>query len=218
MQSVIGLGAGGHSRVVIEILQLAGGFDIVGLLDARHDLHNTELLGIKILGDDSLLPGLRASGVTHAFIGLGTIGDIGPRLRVFENVLQSGFQIAAAIHPRSTVSPSAAIGTGPTIMAGAVINPLAILGDDVIVNTGATVDHDCKIGNHVHISAGANLGGNVSIGDRSMIGMGAVVLPGINIGADVVVAAGTLVNRDVPDGKVIIGHPGRVIRDNPAGA
>lgn len=218
MISVVGLGAGGHSRVVIEILQQSGGFDIVGLLDARIDLQDTELLGIKILGDDSLLSDLLASGVTHSFIGLGTIGDIRPRLRVFNQVRHIGFELASAIHPRASVSPSTRIGRGPTIMAGAVINALAVLGDDVIINTGATVDHDCQIGNHVHISAGVNLGGNVAVGDRSMVGMGAVVLPGIKIGTDVIVAAGTLVNHDVSDGKVVVGHPGRVIRDNPTAA
>jgi len=214
MISLIGLGAGGHARVVIEILRLAGGFDIVGLLDASEDLHGTELLGIKILGNDSLLEDLRASGVTHAFIGLGTVRDITPRLRVFEKARQAGFDIAAAIHPRSTVSPSAKLGKGPTVMAGAVINALAELGEDVIVNTGATVDHDCLIGNHVHISVGVNLGGNVAVGDRSLVGMGAVVLPGIKIGADVIVGAGSLVTRDVPDGKVVFGHPAKIIRDN----
>ncbi len=216
MKAVIGLGAGGHARVVIEILKLSGEFDIVGLLDPQPELHDTPLLGVKILGGDDLLEDLQAGGVNHAFIGLGTVGDIRPRLRIFERLQNSGFQLASAIHPRATISQSAVFGLGPTVMAGVVVNALAQLGDDVIINTSATVDHDCKIGNHVHISPGVNLGGNVSVGDRTMIGMGAVVLPGIKIGSDVLVGAGTLVNRDVPDGKVILGHPGRIIRDNPA--
>ena len=216
MRSVIGLGAGGHARVVVEILQLVGEFEVVGLLDPSEQLTGSEFLGIKILGNDSLLPDLRDKGVTHAFIGVGTVGDIRPRLKVFERVLDAGFELASAIHPRAILSPSTKIGIGPTIAASAVVNTLATLGDDVIVNTSATVDHDCKLGNHVHISAGANLGGNVSIGDRSMVGMGAVVLPGIKIGSDVIVAAGALINHDIPDGKVVVGNPGRVIRDNPS--
>ena len=213
---VIGLGAGGHSRVVIEILQLGGQLRIVGLLDPRAELHGVEIHSIKILGDDSLLPKLRDEGITHAFIGVGTVGDIRPRLKVYEKVRQAGFELVPAIHPRAFISPTANIGAGLTIMAGAIVNPLAIIGDNVIVNTAASVDHDCRLGDHVHISPGANLGGGVTVGARSMIGMGAIILPGVTIGMDVIVGAGSLVKGDVPNGKVVVGTPGRVIRDNPA--
>ncbi|HEY6805835.1 MAG TPA: acetyltransferase [Pyrinomonadaceae bacterium] len=215
MIRVVGLGAGGHAKVVIEILRLAHDVEIVGLLDSRSELHNTALLGLPILGDDSLLPGLRVDGVSHAFIGVGTVGDIGPRLRVFQTARAAGFEIIAAIHPTAVISPSVKIGIGLTIMAGAVVNAQAIIGDNVIINTGAIIEHDCRLGHHVHISPRATLGGGVSIGDRSMVGLGAVVLPGIHVGSEVLIGAGTVVTRDIPDGKVVYGNPGRVIRDNP---
>jgi UDP-perosamine 4-acetyltransferase len=214
MISVVGLGAGGHAKVVIEILRLANDIEIVGLLDSRSELHNTKLLDLPVLGDDSLLPGLRVDGVSHVFIGVGTVGNIGPRLRVFQMARTAGFEIIAAIHPGAAISPSAKIGVGPTIMAGAVVNAQSHIGDNVIVNSGAIVEHDCRVGHHVHISPGATLGGGVSVEDRSMVGLGAVVLPGIHIGSNVLIGAGAVVTRDVPDGKVVYGNPGRVVRDH----
>ena len=38
MKRVVGLGAGGHSKVVIEILQRMGGYELVGLLDPKKEL------------------------------------------------------------------------------------------------------------------------------------------------------------------------------------
>jgi sugar O-acyltransferase (sialic acid O-acetyltransferase NeuD family) len=213
MISVVGLGAGGHAKVVIEILRHSD-VEIVGLLDSRSELHGTKLLDVPVLGDDSLLSQLRVDGVSHAFIGVGTVGNIGPRLRVFQMARTAGFEIISAIHPGAVISLSAKLGIGPTIMAGAVVNAAAVINDDVIVNTGAIVEHDCRIGHHVHISPGATLGGGVSVGARSMVGLGAVVLPGIHVGSDVLIGAGAVVTRDVPDSKVVYGNPARVIRNH----
>ena len=53
----------------------------------------------------------------------------------------------------------------------------------------------------------------VTICDGVWIGHGAFILPGVRIGKGAVVAARTVVTKDVPDGKVVMGIPARVIRD-----
>lgn len=58
MIHVIGLGAGGHAKVVIEILRLMGNCECVGLLDPKRALWGTKVLNVPVLGDDSLLPEL----------------------------------------------------------------------------------------------------------------------------------------------------------------
>ena len=143
MERVIGLGAGGHAKVVIEVLRLLGNYEIVGLLDPKSELWNTQVLGVPVLGDDDLLGQLYADGVRHSFIGLGSTDDTGPRIRLYQSACAAGFEIIAAVHPQSIVSPSAELGHGATVMATAVINAAATLGDNVIVNTGAIVEHDC---------------------------------------------------------------------------
>jgi acetyltransferase-like isoleucine patch superfamily enzyme len=45
------------------------------------------------------------------------------------------------------------------------------------------------------------------------IGAGAVLLPAVTVGRDALVGAGAVVVRDVPDGKVVVGNPARVIND-----
>jgi acetyltransferase-like isoleucine patch superfamily enzyme len=45
------------------------------------------------------------------------------------------------------------------------------------------------------------------------IGANSTVLPGVVIGRDALVGAGSVVVRDVPDGKVVVGNPARIIKD-----
>ena len=211
MTKVIGFGAGGHARVVIDILRTIGGFEIVGLLDADPTLWRTEILGVPVLGDDSEREQIHQSGVHSAFIGLGSIKNTEPRRRLYETVRASGFELVRAIHPRAIVSESATIGIGPMIMAGAIINPAARIGDNVIINSGAIVEHDCVIGDHSHIATGARLAGTVQIGSGAHVGLGASIREGIKIGAGAIVGAGAVVVEDVPEKATVVGVPARAL-------
>ena len=207
MIPVVGFGAGGHAKVVIEILRSMQEYEIVGLFDPQQELWGSNVLGVEVLGDDSLMLRLRQQGINHAFIGVGSVGDMQQRRQLYEKVADLGFQIVAAMHTAATVSPSATIGTGPTLMANAIVNANAVIGNNVIVNTGAIVEHDCVIGDHTHIATGALLAGGVHVGPGSHIGIGAVVRQEIRIGAGAIVGAGAVVVRDVPDFKTVIGVP-----------
>jgi sugar O-acyltransferase (sialic acid O-acetyltransferase NeuD family) len=208
MIPVVGFGAGGHAKVVIEILRSVRDYEIVGLLDTRIE-RGANVLGVEVLGDDSLMGDLKGRGIEHAFIGVGTAGNTQPRRELYERVTGFGFQMVPAIHAAAIVSSSAQIGVGPTIMAGAIVNASAVIGDNVIVNTGAIVEHDCVIGDHTHIATGARLAGGVHVGSGSHIGIGAVIRQEIKIGEGAIVGAGAVVVRDVPAGKTVMGVPAR---------
>ncbi len=211
MISVVGFGAGGHAKVVIEILRSMQEYEIAGLLDTRKELWGTIVLGVKVLGDDSMMAELKQRGIDHAFIGVGTVGDAEARRLLYEKVSGFGFKIVPAIHVAASVSSTAKIGDGPTIMAGAIINADAMIGNNVIVNTGAIIEHDCVIGDHAHIATGARLAGGVHVGRGSHIGIGAVIRQEIRIGAGSIVGAGAVVVRDVRDATTVIGVPARVL-------
>ena len=70
------------------------------------------------------------------------------------------------------------------------------------------------IGSEVTIGHRVVLHG-ASVGDRALIGMGAVVLSGSDIGPECVIAAGTVVTegRKVPPRSVVMGVPGKVVRE-----
>lgn len=212
MRRVVGIGAGGHARVVIEILRLAVGFEVVALVDIDRDLWGREVDGVPIVGDDPQLPEMLRKGVGYAFNGVGGTSGQRSRRRIFERATGLGFEFVEAIHPNAVVSISSSLGAGATVMANATVNAGSEIGANVIVNTGAIVEHDCTVGDHSHIASGSRLGGGVRVGEGSHIGIGASVREGISIGDNSIVGAGAVVVRDVPDDVVVVGVPAKVLR------
>jgi len=212
MAPVVIVGAGGHAKVIIGILEEMRAWEIAGCTTAGGS--GAESPGCPVLGGDEVLPGLRASGIRHAFVA---IGDNRVRRLISEEVRRAGFTLINAISPRAVISPSVQLGHGVAVMAGAVIQVAAVLGDGAIVNTGATVDHDCHVGPYAHIAPGVNLAGRVEVGEGAFLGIGSCVIPGIRIGAWAVVGAGAAVIEDVPEGVTVVGVPARVtVRRTPA--
>ncbi len=211
-EQVVGLGAGGHAKVLIEILRARDCFNLVGLLDSDPGLKDKLVMGLPVLGDDSMLPSLKKNGVRRFFVGVGSVGDASERKRMYEKGLALGMEPVSSIHPSAIISPSVELGNGSMIMAGVVISSCVKLGDNVIVNTGAVVDHDCCLGDHVHVATGARLSGTVRVGAGAHIGAGAVIRQNINIGDGAVVGAGAAVVRDVAANEVVVGVPARTLR------
>lgn len=205
MERVVVIGGGGHAKVIIEIIQDAGQFEIAGCTVG--DSGVSSVLDVPVLGDDSQLPRIYASGVRHAFVATGN-----NRLRrsLAEKVLAAGFRLVNAVSPRALLSRRMELCSGVAIMPGAVVNPCSRLGNGCIINTGATVDHDCHIGDWAHIAPGTNLAGCVTVGEGAFLGIGSSVIPKTSIGEWTTVGAGAVVIRDLPAYVTAVGVPARI--------
>jgi UDP-perosamine 4-acetyltransferase len=215
VRTIVGVGAGGHVKSVIDAVQSTALWNIVGLVDVNSEIWGTRTMGCVILGGDRELPGLLANGVNHAFIGVGGVADNAPRIGVFRQLVELGFSLPPICHRTSTVSQSATIQRGSVILAGAIIGADTCVGENVIVNTGAIIDHDCRIGSHSHISTAARLAGMVRVGEGSHVGIGATVRQGVTIGDYAVVGAGSVVLRDVAPGATVVGVPAGLLKHRP---
>ena len=126
----VGLGAGGHGKVVLDALQRQGGWSIVGLLDTTVALKGQTRLGVAVLGGPELLPELVASGVRAVFIGVGGASSNAAREKVYREALAAGAQPMVVIHPAADVAQSAIVGPGSVVLAGAVVNPEAQVAEN----------------------------------------------------------------------------------------
>jgi len=210
MERVVGLGGGGHAKVVIDTLRLIG-FEPSALLELNASLWGTTILDVPVVGGDDRLAALRREGITLAFVGVGGAGETGTRRRLYLLLREQGYDVVSAIHPAAVVSKAASIGRGVTLLAGSIVNAGAALGDNVIVNSGAIVEHDCVISNHVHVATGAQLASTVQVGEGSHVGLGASIRQSCRIGRNTIVGAGAVVVDDVPDDVVVVGVPARLL-------
>lgn len=194
-KNVIVIGAGGHGRVIADIITLSGDV-VLGFLDDKEPDH---ILNIPYLGKITDL--IKYQQETFFVVA---IGDNYTRKQIMESYNLNWY---TAIHPSAVIAPDVEIAEGAAIMANAVINTGSKIGRGVIVNTAATVDHDNFLASYVHISPGAHLGGTVNVGPGTWIGIGAVVSNNIDICENCLVGAGSLVLKNITLSGQYYGHP-----------
>lgn len=207
MKKTVIVGAGGHAKVIADILLQNGEYEIVGLIDKNA---KEGFWGIPVLGNDDLLYELyRTEKVRYAFVAL---GDGKVREKISQQILDAGYQLINAISRHAVLSPTCKVGQGVAVMPGAVINAEAEIGNGCIVNTNASVDHEVKVGEYSHIAPGCAISGCVRIGRQCLIGTGSRIIDKVRIGDYVTVGAGAAVIRDYMEAGTVVGIPARKIK------
>lgn len=135
------------------------------------------------------------------------------------------------IHDSAYVDISARIIGDVVIGAGASIWPMAVvradeskivIGDRAVISDLALIEspegYPVKIEDEALISHGATIHG-AHIGSRTLVGIGAIVLDGAVISSGCVIGAGSFIPAGayIPANSLVMGAPGRVIREIKAG-
>lgn len=129
--------------------------------------------------------------------------------------------------PQSWIAPDASLigkvrlEAGASVWFGCVLrgdNELILIGEDSNVQDGSVLHTDMgyplTLGRGVTVGHQAMLHG-CSVGDYSLIGINAVILNGAKIGRHCLIGANTLIpeGREIPDGSLVMGSPGKVVRE-----
>jgi len=198
------VGAGGHARSCIDVIEQSGQYRIGGLVGLAQEVGSSQY-GYQVITTDLGLAEL-ANKFVYALIAIGHIHSPAQRIRVYEQSLAAGFILPAVVAPTAYVSPHATIGAGTIVMHGAVINAGAIVGNNCIINNRALLEHDSKVADHCHVSTGAILNGDVSIGRGSFVGSGVIIREGISVGANSLIGIGLTVRHNLDENSKYIGQ------------
>lgn len=196
-KKVIIVGAGGHAKVVADII-LQNGDEIIGFLD-----------GINPTGSFIEYPKLGSQSDFKKYMDaffVVAIGDPHVREKIVHQM--NGVKWYTAIHPSAQISTvDVSIGAGTVVMANAIISSGAKIGRHCILNSACIVEHDNILEDYVHISVGAKMAGTVKVGTRTLIGIGATVSNKIIIEKDCIIGAGAVVVKNINQSGVYVGVP-----------
>ena len=156
-------GAGGHSKVITDILNSLD-VEVIGMFDDNPP--DARFKGMEIRD------GIRLLGEGFPTLDAPLIISVGNNARRAELAALIEANYGTAIHGTAIISAKATIGVGTVVLQGAIVQAGAQIGTHVLVNTAASIDHDNTIGDYAHISPHATLCGHVQVGEGTHIGAG----------------------------------------------
>lgn len=199
-KKVVIIGAGGHGKVIADIVQGSGDY-VIGFLDDAENIVES-YVGFPILGKISDYYMYQDDFFVIA------IGNSKIREKVANKL--KNVKWYNAIHPSAVISTlDTEIAEGTVVMANAVINPGTKVGKHCIINSGAIVEHDNVIDAYSHISVGAKLAGTVNVGSHTWVGIGATISNNINICGECTIGAGAVVVKDITNPGIYVGVPAK---------
>ena len=200
-KNVVIIGAGGHAKVIADIITKSND-NVIGFLDDNLDIQNkTIYLNKTVLGTTKDIDKYKEY---YFIIGIGNNN-------IRENIANSyDLKWYTAIHPNAIIANEVSIEEGSVVMAGSIINTGTKIGKHCIINTKSSLDHDNIIENYVHISPGATLAGTVHIKEKTWICAGATIINNITIAKNNIIGAGSVVIKDINETNgTYVGVPAR---------
>ena len=187
------IGAGGHARSCIDVIEQQDKFSVFGLIGNSSEL-GLKVLDYEVIGTDDDFEKI-VKKVHFALVVVGQIREPQTRMMLFRRAVSAGFRMPSVVSPTAYVSKSAHVGAGSIVMHGATINSNVTIGDNCIVNSHALIEHDSQILDHCHISTGVVVNGGVTVDSGSFIGSRSVIREGLHLEEFSVVSMGSIVSR-----------------------
>jgi sugar O-acyltransferase (sialic acid O-acetyltransferase NeuD family) len=195
---IVLIGAGGHARACIDVIEQEGRFAIGGLTGLPHEI-GTTILGYRVLGGDDDLPALSRE-FKYALVTVGQIKSPDLRMHLFDRLKQCGYTLPTIVSPRAHVSRHARVNEGSVVMHGAIVNANAAVGRNCIINSLALIEHDSVIADHCHIATAVAINSGVTVGAGTFIGSNSCVRQGTRIAGNCVIGMGQRVLADCAAG------------------
>jgi len=188
MKTIYLIGAGGHCKSCIDVVEATGLYKIGGLFDLKKN-QGQKIGNYEIIGGDEDIQNFVKPG-NEFLITMGQIKSADIRMKTAKLLKELKAVAAIVISPRAYVSKTAEVGAGTIVMHDAIVNSYAKVGQHCILNTRSLVEHDAVVEDFCHVSTGAILNGNVHVKAKSFVGSLAVLQEGLIVPEGSVLSAG----------------------------
>jgi len=200
MYNILLVGAGGHAKSCVDVIEKEKKYKILGLIDKNTNKKN--IFNYPIINENDIDNTLLKKA-KNVLIAVGQIKTSNLRIKLFNKYKKLGFRFPVIKSPNSYISKYSKISDGTIIMHHVIINASVTIGQNCIINNKSLIDHDTIIGDYNHISTGAILNGGVNLGNNCFIGSGSVINQDIVINNNCVVGSGLVVKKNIIKNSII---------------
>ncbi|MBB6463383.1 NeuD/PglB/VioB family sugar acetyltransferase [Flammeovirga kamogawensis] len=206
---VIIFGASGLGKAALDIFK-SQDILVFCFLDTNEELHGAEIGEVTVMGAPSNDGFLKHIGKKcDAFVA---IEDQETRQKVTQMLKERRKSMPVnAIHKDASISPSAYLGYGNFINAGARIGYDAKVPESCVIHSNAVLEHNAELEDLVTVGSGAIIGTGAKIGKGALIGSGAIISSNVIVGEGAQVAPGSLVMTEVKANATVFGMPAQEI-------
>lgn len=155
-----------------------------------------------VIGDNAHI---RANTIIYAGVRIGNNFQTGPHVLIRENNTVGDNVV---IWHGATLNPDNKIGNESRIHAGCFLE-MVTLGERVFLGPNVTFTDDP----HPIIPIDfRNCWSGATLESGVIVGGNATILPHVKVGKNSLIGAGSVVVEDIPEGKVVVGNPAKIIK------
>jgi len=196
-------------RVINAIKTVDEDFTFLGFVDNDKSKWGKLFLGYPVFGGMDKVSVLSKEGAV--FCNLIT-RDCLTRYQTTKSLVENGAKLANLVHPNVNLE-MVKLGVGNYVQESVILQAGVCIGNNSSIHIGSLIGHETSIGNSSFIAIGCSLSGKITVEDGVFLGTGVSILPRIKVGKWSIVGAGAVIIKDIPPYSVVVGNPGRVIKN-----
>lgn len=214
-KNVIMLGGSGIGMIACSILNRIGGYNMLGFLNDVVPVGSEigKYKSYPVIGKSEDIHELirkHDASVFIAYIGMTRERETTSKL---EQLGIPEDRLLSIIDPTAVIPDGyCEIGSGSLICPLAQLSADTTLGNNCILLPNSFVGHDSILEDYVSIANNACIGANVRLGYGTHVGTNAATREKITVGKYSVIGMGSVILSDVPEGGVVVGNPGKLLR------